>query len=44
MAGVGQHRGRGTQPFGLITIGAENPAEHIQIVNQHVAEDAARKP
>lgn len=40
--GVGQHRAGGAEPGGFVAIGAENPAEHVEVMNQHVAEDAAR--
>ena len=39
---VGQHRACGAQPLSFVAVGTQNPAENVKIVNQHVAEDAAR--
>ena len=39
---IGQHRAGGAQPRGLVAVATENPAEHVEVVDQHVAEDAAR--
>ena len=39
--GVGQAGAGGAEPGGLVAIAAQNPAEHVKVVDQHVAEDAA---
>jgi hypothetical protein len=39
---VGQHRAGGAEPGGFVAIGAQNPAKHIEVMDQHVAKDAAR--
>ena len=39
---VGQHRGGSAEPGGFVAVGAQNPAEYVQVMNQHVAEYATR--